>query len=103
MVKDPVCGMNVDKEKTIKRRIGDRTYYFCSETCARTYEQPEQELKPMKHRVALALAGIISVTALRAIIMFGLSAAIMTSRVVGISAWDLAFFISSTPIVWITG
>jgi Cu+-exporting ATPase len=101
--RDPVCGMDVDKEKAIKRRIGDRTYYFCSESCARTYEQPEQELKAMKRRVALALAGVVSVAALRVIAMFGLAVAIMTFRIVGISAWDLAFFILSTPIVWIAG
>ncbi|MEM2178830.1 MAG: heavy metal translocating P-type ATPase [Candidatus Methanomethylicaceae archaeon] len=103
MVRDPVCGMNVDKEKAIKRKIGDRTYYFCSETCARTYEKPEQELKAMKRRVALALAGVVSIAALRVIAMFGLAVTIMTFRIVGISAWDLAFFILSTPIVWVAG
>ncbi|NWG10697.1 heavy metal translocating P-type ATPase [Candidatus Bathyarchaeota archaeon] len=103
MPRDPVCGMTVDKEGSIKRKIGDRTHYFCSETCARTYEQPEQELKAMKRRVALALAGVISVAALRVIAILGLAVAIMTFRIVGISAWDLAFFILSTPIVWIAG
>jgi len=95
--------MVVDKEKSIHRKIGDRTYYFCSEICARTYEQPEQELKAMKRRVALALAGVISIAALRVIAMFGLAVAIMTFRIFGISAWDLAFFVLSTPIVWIAG
>ncbi|NWF87121.1 heavy metal translocating P-type ATPase [Candidatus Bathyarchaeota archaeon] len=103
MPRDPVCGMTVDKENSIKRKIGDRTYYFCSETCARTYEQPEQELKAMKRRVALALAGVISVAALRVVAMLGLAVAIMSFRIIGISAWDLAFFIFSTPIVWIAG
>jgi len=101
--RDPVCGMVVDADKAIKRKIGDRTYYFCSENCARTYEQPEQELKAMKRRVALALTGVISVAALRVVAMLGLAVAIMTFRIVGISAWDLAFFILSTPIVWIAG
>jgi Cu+-exporting ATPase len=95
--------MIVDKETAIKRKIGDRTYYFCSETCARTYEQPELELKAMKRRVALALAGVVGVAALRVIALFGLAVAIMTFRIVGISAWDLAFFIISTPIVWMAG
>jgi len=103
MPRDPVCGMIVDKDTSIKRKIGDRTYYFCSETCARTYEQPERELKAMKRRVALALAGVVSVAALRVIAMLGLAVAIMTFRMVGISAWDLAFFILSTPIVWVAG
>jgi len=35
--------MVVDAEKAIRRKIGDRTYYFCSESCPRAYEQPEHE------------------------------------------------------------
>lgn len=103
MPRDPVCGMIVEEDRAIKHKIGDRTYYFCSEACARTYEQPEQELKAMKRRVALALAGAVSVAALRVVAMLGLAVAIMTFKIVGISAWDLAFFILSTPIVWIAG
>jgi len=103
MPRDPVCGMVVEADQSIRKKIGDRIYYFCSETCARTYEQPEQELKAMKRRVALALLGVVSVAALRVIAMLGLAVAIMTFRIVGISAWDLAFFILSTPIVWIAG
>jgi len=101
--RDPVCGMVVDADKAIKRKVGDRIYYFCSEVCARTYEQPEQELKAMKRRVALALTGVVSVAALRVVGMLGLTVAIMTFKIVGVSAWDLAFFILSTPIVWIAG
>jgi len=101
--RDPVCGMMVEADKAVKRRIGDRIYYFCGETCARTYERPEQELKAVKRRVALALAGVVSVAALRVVAMFGLTVAIMTFKIVGISAWDLAFFILSTPIVWVAG
>jgi len=101
--RDPVCGMLVDSDKAIKRKIGDRIYYFCSEACARTYEQPEQELKNMKRRVALALAGVISFAVLRVIAIFGLAVAIMAFEVAGISAWNLAFFILSTPIVWVAG
>jgi Cu+-exporting ATPase len=95
--------MVVDADKAIKRKVGDRIYYFCSEICARTYEQPEQELKAMKRRVALALTGVVSVAALRVVGMLGLTVAIMTFKIVGVSAWDLAFFILSTPIVWIAG
>jgi Cu+-exporting ATPase len=95
--------MIVDADKAVKRKIANRIYYFCSETCARIYEQPEHELKAMKRRVVLALAGVVSVAALRVVAMFGLAVAIMTFRIVGISAWDLAFFILSTPIVWVAG
>ena len=103
MPKDPVCGMTVDAEKALKRKIGDRTYYFCSESCARTYEEPEQELKAMKRRVAMALAGVVAVAGLRVLVMFGLVAVIMTFTFVGISVYSLAIFIVSTPIVWLAG
>jgi len=95
--------MTVEEGEAIKRKLGDRTYYFCSETCARTYEAPEEELRKMKRRVTLALLGVVSVAALRVIAIFGLAMAIMTFKIVGISAWDLAFFILSIPIVWIAG
>jgi len=101
--RDPVCGMDVDKDKAIKRKIGDRTYYFCCESCAVIYEKPEQELKAMKRRVAVTLAGVIAVAGLRVLIPFGLVAALMSFSIVGISAYSLVTFIVSTPIVWIAG
>lgn len=57
MAKDPVCGMYVDEETAmIKRVIRGRTYYFCSETCARTFERPEVEVRNLKILVAFSLA-----------------------------------------------
>lgn len=103
MPRDPVCGMIVDKDKAIKRKIGDREYYFCSETCARTYEAPEQELRSMRRRVTLALLSVVSVAALRVLAMLGLVVAFMTFEFAGISVWELAFFIISAPVVWIAG
>jgi YHS domain-containing protein len=44
MVKDPVCGMNVD-EKTAKfksEHMG-KTYYFCNQSCKTTFDK-----NPMK-------------------------------------------------------
>lgn len=102
MPKDPVCGMIVD-EKAIKRKIGDRVYYFCSETCARTYEAPEQELRAMKRRVTIALFGIVTVAALRVMVMLGLVAALMTFTIAGIPVWEFALFVVSTPVVWLAG
>jgi Cu+-exporting ATPase len=101
--RDPVCGMDVDKDKAIKRKIGDRTYYFCSESCAQTYEKPEQELKAMKRRVAITLLGVVAVAGLRVIVLFGLVAALMTFTFVGVPIFSLAMFIVSTPIVWVAG
>ncbi len=49
MAKDPVCGMFVDEETaTITRTIRGTKWYFCSETCALTFEKPEVELKRLK-------------------------------------------------------
>jgi len=105
--RDPVCGMTVDAETAIKRKIGDRTYYFCSESCARTYEQPELELKNLRHRVTVTLLGVLSVATLRLVgvlAIAGLFEALMAFKVLGIiTPWNLAFFIISTPIVWLAG
>lgn len=57
MAKDPVCGMFVDEEKAaITRIIRGTKWYFCSETCANTFEKPEIELKRLKLLVAAGAA-----------------------------------------------
>ena len=49
MAKDPVCGMFVDEETaTITRTIHGTKWYFCSETCANTFEKPEAEMRRVK-------------------------------------------------------
>jgi len=49
VAKDPVCGMFVDeKTATITRTIRGTKWYFCSETCAKTFEKPEVEIKRLK-------------------------------------------------------
>lgn len=104
MPRDPVCGMDVDKEKAIKKKIGDRTYYFCSQSCADVYEQPERELKAMRRRVALTLVGVVGAAGLRVLGSFALTAALMATTVVGgLKAVSLGLFIVSTPVVWIAG
>jgi Cu+-exporting ATPase len=102
--RDPVCGMDVDKDKAIKKKIRDRTYYFCSQSCADVYEQPEQELKAMKRRVAITLAGVIAVAGLRVAILFGIVAALMSFTLIGgLKIYNLALFTISTPVVWWAG
>ncbi len=102
--RDPVCGMTVDKETAIKRKIGDRWYYFCSQQCADVYEAPERELKAMKRRVTLTLVGVVATLGLRVLATFGLVAAIMALEVIGsLSVYSLAIFLVSTPIVWVAG
>ncbi|MBT0160387.1 cadmium-translocating P-type ATPase [Candidatus Bathyarchaeota archaeon A05DMB-2] len=102
--RDPVCGMDVDTETAIKRKIGDRTYYFCSQQCADVYEAPERELKAMKRRVAITLIAVVAVGGLRLLTLFGIVAAIMYFELVGgLSVYGLAIFIVSTPVVWVAG
>jgi len=57
MAKDPICGMFVDeKTASITRTIRGAKWYFCSETCASTFERPEIELKRLKQ---LVVAGVL--------------------------------------------
>ena len=102
--RDPVCGMMVDTETAIKRKIGDRFYYFCSQQCADVYAAPNRELKTMKHRVTITLIGVIATGALRVLSLFGIAAAIMYLEIAGgLSVYGLALFIVSTPVVWVAG
>jgi Cu+-exporting ATPase len=103
-VRDPVCGMDVDTETALSAKIGDRTYYFCSQQCLDVYTAPERELKAMQRRVAVTLIGVVAALGLRVITLFGLVAAIMYFDIVGgLRVYDLAIFIVSTPVVWIAG
>ena len=102
--RDPVCGMMVDTETAIKRKIGDRWYYFCSQQCADVYAAPNRELKSVKRRVTLTLIGVITTGALRVLSLFGIAAAIMYLEIAGgLSIYGLALFIVSTPVVWVAG
>ena len=102
--RDPVCGMTVDKETAIKRKIGDRWYYFCSQQCADVYEQPERELRAMKRRVAMTLIGAVAAAALKIVALFGLVGAIMSLELIGgLQVYSLIIFLVSLPIIWIAG
>jgi uncharacterized membrane protein YraQ (UPF0718 family) len=37
-VTDPVCGMQVDKTKAIRKDVGAETFYFCSDRCLHAFE-----------------------------------------------------------------
>lgn len=42
MVIDPVCGMYVNPETATKQNLNGTTYYFCSESCRKSFiENPE--------------------------------------------------------------
>ena len=104
MAKDPVCGMVVPKETALKREIGGRTYYFCSESCVKTFESPERELKDMKKRVTIAISGVIILALLRVGFFLGLAAGATILTWAPIPwlpwfTWGVWLFIITTPIM----
>ncbi|MEM2110217.1 MAG: heavy metal translocating P-type ATPase [Candidatus Odinarchaeota archaeon] len=109
MVRDPVCGMEVDPEKTpFKKEVNGRTYYFCSETCLRIFESPEKELKSMRRRVSIAVTGAIALAALRAAAFLILAAGVtfFTWAPISLIPWlnyGMILFIITTPIQFIGG
>lgn len=104
---DPICGMKVDKRKAITRVIGGRTYYFCMESCAKTFEDPEKELKDMKKRVSVAVGGIIILGILRLGMFLGLAATVSIVSWVPIGFLGLTggdwLLVLTTPIIFIGG
>ena len=51
MVKDPVCGMDVDPETAAGRSdYQGQTYYFCSAGCKKAFEkEPQKYVKAQAH------------------------------------------------------
>jgi YHS domain-containing protein len=44
MAKDPVCGMDVGKEKAVATTTyKGKTYYFCTEACKRAFEKDPEK------------------------------------------------------------
>jgi len=106
--KDPVCGMVVEKGKSLNKELGGRMYYFCSEGCLKTFESPEEELKKMKRRVSIALAGVLVLAILRAAFFLGLAAGATILTWAPIPqlpwfTWGVWLFILVTPVQFIGG
>jgi Cu+-exporting ATPase len=59
-MKDPICGMYVDERTAqIRKTIRGATYYFCSESCLRQFEEPEVELHRLK--ILVSMGAILTV------------------------------------------
>ena len=57
MARDPVCGMHVDENHAaFKVEQGGKTYYFCSEGCMLTFQQPDVELKKLRNLAIFSLS-----------------------------------------------
>ncbi|MBI5001737.1 MAG: heavy metal translocating P-type ATPase [Euryarchaeota archaeon] len=105
---DPVCGMRVDKRSAITRVIGGRSYYFCTESCARTFEDPDKELKDTKKRVGIALGGVVLLGVFRLGMFLGLAAGVTVLTWVPFDflPWftgGVWMFLLTTPIIFIGG
>lgn len=108
MPRDPICGMTVDAAHSIQKEFGGRTYHFCSESCVRTFEAPERELRSLKRRAYLALSSVLVLAVIRVAIFLGLAAGAVTVTWVPIPAlpfftWGIWLFILVTPIQLIGG
>jgi len=108
MAKDPICGMVVEKATSLKSERGGRIYYFCSVGCQRTFESPEQELKSMRTRVAIALTGVLALAMLRAgAFLFLATGATIVSWApipqLPWFTWGMWLFLLVTPVQFIGG
>ena len=106
--KDPICGMLVDKASALRSERGGRSYYFCSSGCQRTFESPEQELKSMRTRVAIAMTGVLALAIMRAGAFLALAAGASIVTYAPISAlpwftWGMWLFLLVTPVQFIGG
>ncbi len=106
--KDPICGMVVNKATALKSERGGRSYYFCSETCLRTFESPENELKSMKTRVTVAMTGVLALAILRAGAFLGLATGATLLSWAPIPnlpwfTWGMWLFLLVTPVQFIGG
>ena len=55
MATDPVCGMSVDETPDALRLLRDnRTYYFCSGECLRSFAAPEEARRRLARRLLVA-------------------------------------------------
>jgi len=108
VAKDPICGMVVDKATALRSERGGRSYYFCSAGCQRSFESPEQELKSMRTRVAIALTGVLALAIMRAGAFIALAAGATILTWVPIPAlpwltWGMWLFLLVTPVQFIGG
>ena len=92
MAKDPVCGMFVDENTaSITRTIRGTKWYFCCESCAKTFEKPEAEIKQLK---ILFVAGVTLTIPIAVMTYFAILPATINNYVL---------FLLETPVQFIVG
>ncbi len=105
--KDPVCGMFVD-ERGLNASFGGKKFYFCSESCLRTFVEPEKELRNLKRRMYVAVSGALLLAIMRVGVYLGLAfGAVAVTWVpipnLPILTWGLLLFFITTPVQFIGG
>lgn len=70
-----------ESENTLHATVRGTTYYFCSDTCLKTFTEPERQLKVLKRNIALAV--------------------ILSIPIIILSYVDLSAFLPVTIIGWI--
>ena len=108
MARDPVCGMMVDTATALRNEIGGRPFYFCSSGCQRTFEAPDDELRRMKRRVTIAMAGVLVLAISRVAVFIGLAAGATLLTWAPVDAlpwftWGVWMMILVTPVQFIGG
>ncbi len=108
MAKDPVCGMMVNKANALHSEVGGRSYYFCSAGCQHSFESPDEELRQLKRRVAIAMTGVLVLAILRVGVFLGLAAGATLLTWAPIDAlpwftWGVWMMILVTPVQFIGG
>ena len=71
MPTDPVCGMFVEAgPEALQLTREGRNYYFCSQTCARTFAEPEQARARLLRRLAVAWPLSVAIVVLTYVVSF---------------------------------
>ena len=108
MAKDPICGMVVPKATALSTQRGGRDYYFCSQSCLQTFQNPDHELRVMRRRVGFVIGGVLALALLRAGAFIALAAGVSLVSWVPLPAlpwmsWGKWLFTLATPVQFIGG
>jgi P-type Cu+ transporter len=91
----------------IAERAG-RRYYFCSQGCRQTFLAPQQQMRQMRRRIAVALGGVLALAVLRAGALLALAAGVSLLSWAPVPqlpwlTWGVWLFLLATPVQVIGG
>ena len=108
MAKDPICGMVVPRATALSTQRGGRSYYFCSQSCLQTFQNPDRELRVMRRRVGFVIGGVLALALFRAGAFIALAAGVSLVSWAPVSflpwmSWGKWLFVLATPVQFIGG